>query len=367
MMILSTMYNVHPPAHKHQQNTDFRICISCSNITSPCIGDIGDVNVFLGGDVGCLNRKPGGAPPIPNCPCGPHITRAYNPNTTSNTESPASTIGDCPIACWTSFFGNTFMFLITCCGSVFLTVFFIKILNQPTYWFVLPIYLKSKILSSFQVGLNLSQLRFGQSGYNLLLSDIPRQIKIQLGIGCISFRGTDLVGTLERFQTRTIFRVIAKSSKSSPVLDVFDNSSARVDFLKRKTGFLWRTGRISSLRKILWASALLWCSFKLVFTKRPATQFSTRSTLIRNRETRSHLMTGLMGAFLKMHFKLVGEGKGGDLAFCDLFWIGFALNQTFAKGANGGHSRKREPLLAGSIFILAARQHPFPFCTFLWF
>ena len=132
-MILSTMYNVQPPAHKHQQNTDFRICISCSNITSPCIGDIGDVNVFLGGDVGCLNRKPGGAPPIPNCPCGPHITRAYNPNTTSNTESPASTIGDCPIACWTSFFGNTFMFLITCCGSVFLTVFFIKILNQPTY------------------------------------------------------------------------------------------------------------------------------------------------------------------------------------------------------------------------------------------
>ena len=78
-------------------------------------------------------------------------------------------------------------------------------------------------------------------------------------------------------------------------------------------------------------------------------------------------MTGLMGAFLKMHFKLVGEGKGGDLAFCDLFWIGFALNQTFAKGANGGHRRKREPLLAGSIFILAARQHPFPFCTFLWF
>ena len=254
MMILSTMYNVQPPAHKHQQNTDFRICISGSNITSPCIGDIGDVNVFLGGDVGCLNRKPGGAPPIPNCPRGPHITRAYNPNTTSNTESPASTIGDCPIACWTSFFGNTFMFLITCCGSVFLTVFFIKILNQPTYWFVLPIYLKSKILSSFQVGLNLSQLRFGQSGYNLLLSDIPRQIKIQLGIGCISFRGTDLVGTLERFQTRTIFRVIAKSSKSSPVLDVFDNSSARVDFLKRKTGFLWRTGRISSLRKILWSS-----------------------------------------------------------------------------------------------------------------
>ena len=76
-------------------------------------------------------------------------------------------------------------------------------------------------------------------------------------------------------------------------------------------------------------------------------------------------MTGLMGAFLKMHFKLVGEGKGGDLAFCDLFWIGFALNQTFAKGANGGHSRKREPLLAGSIFILAARQHPFPFCIFV--
>ena len=136
-----------------------------------------------------------------------------------------------------TFFGNTFMFLITCCGSVFLTVFFIKILNQPTYWFVLPIYLKSKILSSFQVGLNLSQLRFGQSGYNLLLSDIPRQIKIQLGIGCISFRGTDLVGTLERFQTRTIFRVIAKSSKSSPVLDVFDNSSAN--------GFLETENRIS--------------------------------------------------------------------------------------------------------------------------
>ena len=80
------MYNVQPPAHKHQQNTDFRICISGSNITSPCIGDIGDVNVFLGGDVGCLNRKPGGAPPIPNCPRGPHITRP----TASNTESPAS-------------------------------------------------------------------------------------------------------------------------------------------------------------------------------------------------------------------------------------------------------------------------------------
>ena len=31
--------------------------------------------------------------------------------------------------------------------------------------------------------MNLSQLRFGQFGYNLLLSDIPRQIKIQLGIG----------------------------------------------------------------------------------------------------------------------------------------------------------------------------------------
>ena len=58
--------------------------------------------------------------------------------------------------------------------------------KTPRNQFVLSIYLRSrdpKSFSSFQVGLNLSQLRFGQLGYNLLLSDIPRQIKIQLGIG----------------------------------------------------------------------------------------------------------------------------------------------------------------------------------------
>ena len=93
----------------------------------------------------------------------------------------------------------------------------------------------------------------------------------------ISFRGTALVGALERFQTRTIFRVIAKSSKSSPVLDVFHNSSASVDFLTRTTGFLWieeiRRERIIG-PKSFWTKAmlmfrtLLGCSFKVVLTKR---------------------------------------------------------------------------------------------------
>ena len=157
--------------------------------------------------------------------------------------------------------------------------------KTPRNQFVLSIYLRSrdpKSFSSFQVGLNLSQLRFGQSGYNLLLSDIPRQIKIQLGIGCISFRGTDLVGTLERFQTRTIFRVIAKSSKSSPVLDVFDNSSAsgfletenRISLnsglgisVKSTNGWQPILGRRESCEKRV--RALFGCSFKLLFTKRP--------------------------------------------------------------------------------------------------
>ena len=97
----------------------------------------------------------------------------------------------------------------------------------------------------------------------------------------ISFRGADLVGALERFQTRTIFRVIAKSSKSSPVLDVFHNSSASVDFLTRTKGISLNRGDFGKITgeriigiKSFWTKAmlmfrtLLGCSFKVVLTKR---------------------------------------------------------------------------------------------------